>query len=249
MTDTIAGMMQNARDRHRTTPLRILSTQSSGYDTTAINSIARNYGLDLALTIHESKEAHGYFERHRKRTPSDSGEEIGRALGIEVRSIDRRYFLKDPQNEYLYWAGIHNNQDMNLHQVREYVGSGAVLLTGDYGDPVWTNRASTNSRGLTMINDQLQRGDLSACGLSEARLHFGYVHAPLPYIGARSRSSLFDLANSEAMRPWSIGGTYDKPVARRIAEEAGVARELFGQQQTCNSRGVRCLPIFLRDRR
>ncbi len=50
-----------------------------------------------------------------------------------------------PQNEYLYWAGLHSNQDMNLHQVREFVGSGAVLLTGDYGEPVWKNCASMSS--------------------------------------------------------------------------------------------------------
>jgi hypothetical protein len=31
------------------------------------------------------------------------------------------------------------------------------------------------------------------------------------------------------MRQWSIGGEYDRPIARRLAEEAGVPRHLFGQ--------------------
>jgi len=28
---------------------------------------------------------------------------------------------------------------------------------------------------------------------------------------------------------WSVGGGYDRPIARRIAEEAGIPRHLFGQ--------------------
>jgi hypothetical protein len=31
------------------------------------------------------------------------------------------------------------------------------------------------------------------------------------------------------MRPWSSGKDYDKPIARRLAEEAGVPRDAFGQ--------------------
>jgi hypothetical protein len=33
------------------------------------------------------------------------------------------------------------------------------------------------------------------------------------------------------MKPWSLKQEYDKPIARRIAEEAGIARELFGQKK------------------
>jgi len=240
---SIAGIMKNARERTRNTPLRILSTQSTGYDTTATNSVARDYSLDLALSIDESKERQGYFKRGRERRPSDSGEEIGRFLGIETRLIDRRYFLEDPASEYLYWAGLHSNQDLNLHQVREYVDGGAVLLTGSLGE-VWENAASTLAEGrLAKVNDQLEKGDLSCNSLSEVRLHIGYVHAPAPYIGGRSRKSLFDLANSEAMRPWSIGGTYDKPIPRRLGEEAGVPRDRFGQRKLATV--VEFLPPYL----
>jgi hypothetical protein len=31
------------------------------------------------------------------------------------------------------------------------------------------------------------------------------------------------------MRPWSVGGDYDRPIPRRIAEEAGVPRQWFGR--------------------
>ena len=171
-----------------------------------------------------------YFNRRQENTPSNSGVAIARHLGMKVCSIDRRYFQTDPDSEYLYWAGIYNCQDMNLHQVREHVGGGAVLLTGVLGE-LWYNAQSTPQDKLSTVNDKLERWDLSCHGLSEVRLHIGYVHAPAPYIGARRRKRLFDLANSKDMRPWSIGGNYDRPIPRRIAEDAGIPRDIFGQSK------------------
>jgi hypothetical protein len=33
------------------------------------------------------------------------------------------------------------------------------------------------------------------------------------------------------MKPWRIGGDYDRPVPRRLVESAGVPRELYGQNK------------------
>ena len=33
------------------------------------------------------------------------------------------------------------------------------------------------------------------------------------------------------MTPWSVGGGYDRPIPRRIAESAGVDRQAFGQRK------------------
>ena len=38
------------------------------------------------------------------------------------------------------------------------------------------------------------------------------------------------------MRPWSVGGGYDRPIPRRIAEEAGVPRQHFGQRKMGGTR-------------
>ena len=45
------------------------------------------------------------------------------------------------------------------------------------------------------------------------------------------------------MQPWSIGGTYDRPIARRIGEEAGVPREAFGQTKLATV--VEVMPPYL----
>ncbi len=33
------------------------------------------------------------------------------------------------------------------------------------------------------------------------------------------------------MAPWKLNNSYDRPIARRIAEQNGVPREYFGQQK------------------
>ncbi|MDE5832358.1 MAG: hypothetical protein K2H64_05150 [Desulfovibrio sp.] len=37
------------------------------------------------------------------------------------------------------------------------------------------------------------------------------------------------------MLPWTLGNAYDRPVPRRLAEEAGVPRELFGMRKAANN--------------
>ena len=244
LDETLRGMIQNAKDPARRTPLRILTTQSSGYDSTAINAVARRHGIDLALSVTEPKEKIGYYGG-KARCGNDSGADICRILGIQMKTIDRRFFEKEPESEFLYWAGTHNCLDMNLHEVTRHTGDGAVLLTGIRGE-IWYTENSINSidaARMSCIDDQVQSWDLGGHGFSEARLHAGYIHAAAPYIGIRCRQDIFDIGNSEEMRPWSIGGTYDRPIARRIGEEAGVPREAFGRTKLASV--VEILPPYL----
>jgi hypothetical protein len=245
LDETLRGMIQNAKDPARHKPLRMLTTQSTGYDSTAINALARQYGIDLALSVAEPKEKIGYYGGGTARTESDSGADICRILGIQMATIDRRFFEKEPESEFLYWAGIHNCQDMNLHEVTKHTGDGAVLLTGVLGEMWYTKNSikCIDPSRMSYTNDQVQRWDLSCHGLSEARLHAGYIHAAAPYIGARRRQDIFDIGNSEDMRSWSIGGAYDRPIPRRIGEEAGVPREAFGQTKLASV--VEILPPYL----
>jgi hypothetical protein len=64
--------------------------------------------------------------------------------------------------------------------------------------------------------------------LSEFRIRVGFAHLPIPFIGGRFPDTLKRISRSEALRPYSVGGSYDRPIPRRIAEEAGVRREDFG---------------------
>jgi len=70
---------------------------------------------------------------------------------------------------------------------------------------------------------------MGGCALGEFRLRTGFIQFPLACSGALHARAIKAITDSPAMKPWSIGGGYDRPIARRIAEEAGVPRHLFGQ--------------------
>jgi hypothetical protein len=69
----------------------------------------------------------------------------------------------------------------------------------------------------------------SGSNLSEFRLRAGIIVLPLAVCGAIHAPAIARLSGAEEMQPWSIGGDYDRPVPRRLAEERGVPRHLFGQ--------------------
>ena len=108
------------------------------------------------------------------------------------------------------------------------------MITGYSGSRVW------DTSDVSYPN--LRRGDQSGLSHTEARLHLGYIHCPVPFIGGTQASSIRRLGRSEAMYPWSVGSDYDRPVCRRIIEEAGVPRNAFGQAKKAAS-------VLLFDRR
>lgn len=63
----------------------------------------------------------------------------------------------------------------------------------------------------------------------EFRLRVGFsVFAPA-WIGAAHKDAIHRITTATEMKPWSIDGKYDRPIPRRLGEEAGVPRHLFGQ--------------------
>src|SRR5690606_38494472 len=53
----------------------------------------------------------------------------------------------------------------------------------------------------------------------------------VPYLGARRREDLYRITHSDELGPWRLNVPYDRPLPRRIAEERGVPREMFGQKK------------------
>jgi hypothetical protein len=61
------------------------------------------------------------------------------------------------------------------------------------------------------------------------------IDLPLPMFGMAQIASINALSNSLEMRPWSVGGYYDKPIARRILEQAGFARDGFATSKRAST--------------
>ncbi|MEI6727291.1 MAG: hypothetical protein WCN81_13850, partial [Actinomycetes bacterium] len=63
----------------------------------------------------------------------------------------------------------------------------------------------------------------------------GFACAPAPYLGGRAAESITAISRASEMDPFSVGGTYDRPIPRRIGEEAGLARSDFGQEKAATA--------------
>ena len=124
-----ARIAANARDRARIEPLEICSTQSTGYDTPAVNAIARRYGIDKVFTVSQAK-INFYLAHHDVgKLPSDDGGEICRSLSLKFIRLNRRAFAEEFEDESLFYCALHHNQDANLKDIAKHISK--VTLPAD----------------------------------------------------------------------------------------------------------------------
>jgi hypothetical protein len=229
LRDNYALIAHNARDPARTQPLEIWSTQSKGYDTTAVNAICRPDGIDNVSTISQAKSRSHLGHNDAGVThDDDDGGEICALLGLPCIRLDRRAFVQEWDDESLYYCTLHHCQDANLKDLKKHMQAPSLLLTGINGDVVWPREYAAKK---TVIDSAIRRGDLGGHGLSELRLAVGFIHLPLAFMGARRKVEIVAISESDEMQPWRLNNAYDRPIPRRIAEEAGVPRQLFGQSK------------------
>jgi hypothetical protein len=239
ITEGYASIYKNIRDAGRHHRLDILSTQSSGYDTTAVNAIAAQHDIDNVFTISEPYELGAFVGAGRTSEESDDGTEICRALGIPVTPIERRQYQRSFDDEYLFYATTYRADSASFLGIKPHLQRTSVMLTGILGDNTWATDSfykryyrKNPYQVPEMLADDLRGMDIWAHGLSEVGIEWGFVLVSPIFIGARHRSEIFQLTMSEEMSPWRLGNDYDRPIARRIAEELGhVPRHLFGQHK------------------
>jgi len=117
--------------------------------------------------------------------------------------------------------------DLNMSLLR-LTNPVTLLFTGFHGDKIW-------DRVHGVMNDQIVRGDASGLGMSEFRLQAGIINCPVPFWGVREAFRVRQITESAEMRPWVLENDYDRPIPRRIVEEAGVPREMFGQKKSATT--------------
>jgi hypothetical protein len=214
---TLAAVVANAGDAARRRRYRPVAMLSQGYDTTAVAALARRLGCDEAVTFRKSDSSRGYVD--------DSGEAIARCLGYAVTSYERNDHATMPEFRaeefYLEPWGVDRTMAVMEAQL-----AGALLLSGRSAETVWS-RGLARHWGLPDLQHPID--GTPGCALGEFRLRVGFVHFAPATIAAFHAPVIHPWNDTLALRPWSIGGLYDKPIARRIAEEAGVPRDLFGQ--------------------
>lgn len=213
LANSMARMLENARSEKRTHPLRPLGTLSSGYDSTMVTVLARQAGLEEVISF-----ARGYVVPSLGApTERDSGAAVAQRLGVTHHQIDLREC--DALQEVPFFAADAWGEDVHFLEAAHHL-PGRLLLTGNYGDRIW-------GTGKTNLSPTIVRHGTDGLSLGEFRLWTGFLHCPVPYWGTRSIANIHAISHSEEMKPWHVAGPYNRPIPRRIVEEAGIPRGAF----------------------
>jgi hypothetical protein len=231
LSETLARLINCGRDiRRKHVYSRLVSTVSAGYDSAACCALAKRFDAELAVTLKSGRGG-----------DDDSGEEIAKQLGVQVSSFDR--FCLDREDKIpgseLKWLNPEHLEDTHWEFLASINSPGevffvsfepylhdALLLTGFHGDKVW----DLNSSG----GHALVRGDASGTGLDEFSSRVDFITIPVPFIGAWNSAEIARINSSSEMADFSIPGYYNRPIPRRIVEQAGVRRDAFGQKKVAS---------------
>ncbi len=148
-------------------------------------------------------------------------------LGVPLALISRDAWRDAPLPEVPFIAADAKGEDVFMRGAEAKL-LGRAVLTGHFGGRAWDK----NAKGLS---DDIARGDQSGMALTEYRLWAGFVHCPLAFLGVRQVPDLHRLILSPEMKPWDVGGRYNRPLARRIIEGAGIPRGAFAVHKRAGS--------------
>jgi hypothetical protein len=212
LVDETTKLFANAADPKRRQRFLPLATVSSGYDSTACAVIAHEAGCREGITFGESIES-----PHR---PDDSGHDLGTRIGLEMSEYGTfAHRQRNDLSEIEFVASGFTSGQVFLSNAGSAL-AGRLIVSGLGGDWVWD---PTHGRR------RKQHVPFFIGGYSEVEM---LLRAPalslaLAMIGIRRMDDLDRLSISPAMKVWSIGGDYDRPIPRRIVEEAGISRGDF----------------------
>lgn len=223
VTSVLRGVIANGQSPLRkTASLSPVTCISTGYDSTAVTALGKSVGIDDALTLDITVNG-----------VNDCGDAVAKELGVSCRSfvhpagqtIDHlhMYYSGDVRNIAAEFIGTVGFGDDILYAAFESVLNGKMLFDGKAGDDVWAIDY-VGKEGLPISAPYSK-------SLNEFRLRVGFAHIPTPVIGADFPEAIARISRSDEMKRYSIGGGYDRPIPRRLAEAAGASRDSFGQDK------------------
>ncbi|MFV8835524.1 hypothetical protein ACNSTU_11210 [Aquisalimonas sp. APHAB1-3] len=217
LAETLRGLGANmASPRRIAYRFRPLGTVSTGYDSPAVAAIAREAGLSEVITF-----------THARGGDDDDGEAIARHLGLSVTRVPRGVWRSLDGAIVPHLASNAYGEEVPYAALARDL-AGRVLFTGHTGDRAW-------GKDEDDLSADIPRGDPVGLSLTEARLWYGALHCPVPFMGIREVADLRAISVSPEMKAWDVPGEYSRPIPRRIAEEAGVPRELFGNTKRASA--------------
>jgi hypothetical protein len=218
LLDTLGAVLRNGASPARRHRYEVITTCSSGYDSTACTALAAALGCRQALSL---RTARGGINRE------DSGRAVTEALGLELTELERPGRARGTAfEEAEFFATGMGGEDYVFLGFAPHCRR-RIVLTGFHGDVAWDR--------LAKPADTIVRKDVSGSTLTEVRLRHGFVQVPVPFIGATRHTALHRITESAEMEPYRVGGRYDRPIPRRIAEEQGARRGTFATAKKAGS--------------
>lgn len=223
VTAALLRLRANYTSPDRRAPLSAFATISSGYDSAAAAVLAKDLSIEACFTSRRSNtHIPAWLNR---RAGIDDGTPIASRLGLRTIPLDPRS-SRVTEDELFFLAPGCAPPSLVLHALARHIERRrpAVLFTGFLGDEVWDR----NPWERHYQAEGIVRGDTTALMLSEIRLKSGFINVAVPSLCARRVQDLAVLSDSIEMAPWRLNTRdYDRPIPRRILEEAGIPRDLF----------------------
>lgn len=220
LDESMASIVSNAAAPQRKHPYGLMSTLSSGYDSAAVTALAQQSGCGEAFGFDVARDG-----------GDDSGERIAEHLGIAFHPVPTHAWRSIGGAPLLFLgAGISGGADVSFKAAEAHT-AGRVVFTGFHGDKVWDKHTKD-------LGPDLVRADNSGADLSEYRLWAGFVNCAVPFWGARQIRDIVAISHSKELTHWDVSPGYSRPICRRIVEERGVPRELFGARKQATNIGV-----------
>lgn len=227
--ETLKKIQENAASSLRSVKYDALCTISTGYDSPACAAIAVELGCYNTVTHRTSDED----RRQYHLTGDDSGQVIAEKLKMNAEVRDPKAYLGYHGMPEAEFAATGYDDEALVMSSFEQDFRQKLVITGMHGENVW-NRVSK-----TPVAKNMFKMDGCGCSLSEFRYRVGFIHVPLPFCGAIRHPSIYKITNSDEMALWTLRNGYDRPIPRRLVEEKGVERDLFGQEK------LFLLPVYL----
>jgi hypothetical protein len=212
LDESMSAFASNASARERAHRYELISTASSGYDSSTVTVLARRAGATKVLCFDQAR-----------RGLDDSGEPLARFLAMQPIVVPRGAWTSTVFPEPPFIAADSHGGDVFFKGAEDAL-RGRVLLTGYHGDKMWAKDSHA-------ADENIVRGDQSGLSLSEYRLTIGTLHCPVSFWGVRQIADLHRISNAPEMAPWDVPGDYSRPICRRIVESAGVPRDMFGREK------------------
>lgn len=214
VTSTLKLLSENSSDPSRISPYGMMATISRGYDAPTCAVFARKIGCDEVFTFNRPE--------HYK---NDCGTQIAKILGYKtIHELDGDYVKSN--TEYIEAADFASGDSgaMITFEGHKELYKNKLLFCGFQGDEFW----GIDHLPYENLHYPIEGSNSNSY---EVLLQNNTILIMIPNIGADHATEIYNVSMSEEMAPWRLGLRYDRPICRRVVEEAGVAREMFGQQK------------------